>query len=51
MLEEGKLPLRYSEKYDIRDPQRKTWTHREAYDRMRAEGLSHSEIMAVLFEK
>ena len=51
MIEEGKLPLRYPEKYDIRDPQRKTWIHREAYDRMRAEGLSHSEIMAVLFEK
>ena len=51
MIEEGKLPLRYPEKYDIRDPHRKTWIHREAYDRMRAEGLSHSEIMAVLFEK
>ena len=51
MIEEGKLPLRYPEKYDIRDPQRTTWIHREAYDRMRTEGLSHSEIMAVLFEK
>ena len=51
MLEEDKLPLRYLEKYDIRDPQRKTWTHREAYDRMRTEGLSHPEIMAALFKK
>ena len=51
MIKEGKLPLRYPERYDIRDPQRKTWIHREAYDCMRAEGLSHSEIMAVLFEK
>ena len=51
MQEEGKLPLRYSEKYDIRDPQRRTWIHREAYDRMRTEGLSHSEIMAVLFKE
>ena len=51
MVEEGNLPLRYPEKYDIRDPQRKTWTHREAYDHMRAEGLSHPEIMATLFKK
>ena len=51
MLEEGKLPLRYPEKYDIRDPQRKTWAHREAYDCMRADGLSHPEIMATLFKK
>ena len=51
MVAEDKLPLRYPEKYDIRDPQRRTWIHREAYDRMRTEGLSHSEIMAVLFEK
>ena len=51
MVEEGNLPLRYPEKYDIRDPQRKTWTHREAYDRMRVEGLSHPEIMAALFKK
>ena len=51
MLAEGKLPLRYPEKYDIRDPQRKTWIHREAYDRMRADGLSHPEIMARLFKK
>ena len=51
MVAEDKLPLRYPEKYDIRDPQRKTWTHREAYDRMRAEGLSHPEIMAALFKK
>ena len=29
MLEEGKLPLRYPDRYDIRDPQRKTWIHRE----------------------
>ena len=51
MLAEGKLPLRYPEKYDIRDPQRKTWIHREAYDCMRADGLSHPEIMARLFKK
>ena len=51
MVEEGNLPLRYPEKYDIRDPQRRTWTHREAYDRMRVEGLSHPEIMAALFKK
>ena len=51
MVAEDKLPLRYPEKYDIRDPQRKTWIHREAYDRMRADGLSHPEIMAVLFNK
>ena len=51
MIAEDKLPLRYPKKYDIRDPQRKTWIHREAYDRMRAKGLSHSEIMAILFEK
>ncbi len=51
MIAEDKLPLRYPERYDIRDPQRKTWIHREAYDRMRAKGLSHSEIMAILFEK
>ena len=51
MVTEDKLPLRYPEKYDIRDPQRKTWTHREAYDRMRVEGLSHPEIMATLFKK
>ena len=51
MVAEDKLPLRYPEKYDIRDPQRKTWTHREAYDRMRVEGLSHPEIMAALFKK
>ena len=51
MLAENKLPLRYPEKYDIRDPQRKTWTHREAYDRMRTEGLSHPEIMAALLKK
>lgn len=51
MLAEDKLPLRYPEKYDIRDPQRKTWVHREAYDRMRAEGLSHPQIMATLFKK
>ena len=51
MVAEDKLPLRYTEKYDIRDPQRKTWAHREAYDRMRAEGLSHPEIMAALFKE
>ncbi len=51
MVAEDKLPLRYSEKYDIRDPQRRTWIHREAYDRMRADGLSHPEIMAILFKK
>ena len=51
MVAEDKLPLRYPEKYDIRDPQRETWIHREAYDRMRAEGLSHSEIIATLFNK
>ena len=51
MLAEDKLPLRYPEKYDIRDPQRKTWRHREAYDRMRADGLSHPEIMAALFKE
>ena len=51
MLAENKLPLRYPEKYDIRDPQRKTWIHREAYDRMRTEGLSHPEIMEALFKK
>ena len=51
MVEEGNLPLRYPEKYDIRDPQRRTWAHREAYDHMRAEGLSHPEIMAALFKK
>ena len=51
MLVENKLPLRYPERYDIRDSQRKTWTHREAYDRMRADGLSHPEIMAVLFKE
>ena len=51
MLEEGKLPLRYPDKYDIRDPQRKTWIHREAYDHMRADGLSHPEIMTRLFKK
>ena len=51
MLAEDKLPLRYPEKYDIRDPQRKTWAHREAYDRMRADGLSHPEIMAALFKE
>lgn len=51
MVAEDKLPLRYPEKYDIRDPQRRTWIHREAYDRMRADGLSHPEIMAILFKK
>jgi predicted dehydrogenase len=51
MVEEGNLPLRYPEKYDIRDPQRRTWIYREAYDRMRVEGLSHPEIMAALFKK
>ena len=51
MVAEGKLPLRYPEKYDIRDPQRRTWIHREAYDRMRADGLSHPEIMATLFKE
>ena len=51
MVVEDKLPLRYPEKYDIRDPQRRTWIHREAYDRMRADGLSHPEIMAILFKK
>ena len=51
MVAEDKLPLRYPEKYDIRDPQRKTWIHRDAYDRMRTDGLSHPEIMAMLFEK
>ena len=51
MIEEGKLPLRYPERYDIRDPQRQTWTHRDAYDRMRADGLSHPEIMAILFKR
>ena len=51
MVAEDKLPLRYPEKYDIRDPQRKTWIHREAYDRMRADGLSPPEIMAILFNK
>ena len=51
MVAEDKLPLRYPEQYDIRDPQRRTWAHREAYDRMRAEGLSHPEIMAALFKE
>ena len=51
MVEEGNLPLRYPEKYDIRDPQRRTWIYREAYDRMRVEGLSHPEVMAALFKK
>ena len=51
MLAEGKLPTRYPDKYDIRDPQRKTWPHREAYDRMRVEGLAHPQIMAELFKK
>ena len=51
MVAEDKLPLRYPEKYDIRDPQRRTWIHREAYDRMCADGLSHPEIMAKLFKR
>ena len=51
MVAEDKLPLRYPERYDIRDPQRRTWIHREAYDRMRADGLSHPEIMAALFKE
>ena len=50
MLEEGKLPVRYPGKYDIRGPESRTWVHREAYDRLRATGLTHPQIMAELFK-
>ncbi|MSP11529.1 MAG: Gfo/Idh/MocA family oxidoreductase [Chloroflexi bacterium] len=46
MLEEGKLPVLYPGRYDIRGPESQTWPHREAYYRLRAAGLSHPEIMA-----
>ncbi|MBI3943285.1 MAG: Gfo/Idh/MocA family oxidoreductase [Chloroflexi bacterium] len=45
MLEEGKLPVRYAGRYDIRGPESLTWPHREAYYRLRASGLSHPDIM------
>lgn len=49
MLQEDNLPLIYTEQYDIRSPGRKTWPHREAYDRLRASGLSHPQIVAEIF--
>ena len=49
MLQEDELPLTYDEQYDIRSPGRKTWPHREAYDRLRASGLSHPQIVAEIF--
>lgn len=51
MIAEGKLPLRYPEKYDIRGPERRTWAHRAAYDRLRAAGLPHPQIVAEIFKK
>ena len=48
MIAEDKLPVRYPGKYDIRGPERYTWPHRPAYDRLRASGLPHPEIMARL---
>ena len=49
MIEEGKLPLSYPEKYDIRGPGRKAWAHRPTYDRLRSEGLSHPQILVQIF--
>lgn len=51
MIAEGKLPLGYPERYDIRGPERRTWAHREAYDRLRAAGLPHPQIVAEIFKK
>lgn len=50
MIAEGKLPLRYPEKYDIRGPERRTWAHCETYDRLRAAGLPHPQIVAEIFK-
>ena len=46
MIDEGKLPARYPGRYDIRSHERRSWTHRETYDRLRAAGMPHPEIMA-----
>ncbi len=51
MIAEGKLPLRYPERYDIRGPERRTWIHREKYDRLRAAGLPHPQIVAEIFKR
>lgn len=51
MIAENKFPVPYTEKYDIRGPERYTWSHRKAYDHLRTAGLSHPEIMARIFDK
>jgi len=48
MIQEGKLPVTQSGRYDIRDFLRRDHIDEKEYARLRAEGMGHHQIMSQL---